>query len=123
MRVWIIGDKRYGDSGEEQWEVEWQTKHPEYDSMPQAERECFDPAWHPFHCKTFPIAPASNRTEQEVNREKAKAAAIEYARKVADESFWGVADVTLQQLDQVESRSYDWKNVRSESVEGIDACA
>lgn len=108
MRCWIISDKRWGDSNEERYEVEWQTKHPKYDALPEPERSNFDLADHPFHCREFTIEPRSSVAERRAAREEARTRAVAYAKSVAAESFFGVATVTRQVLEHIDGDAFEW---------------
>ena len=105
MRCWIMSDKRWGDSSEERYEVEWQTKHPTYDDLSAQEKDCFDPARHPFHTEGFRI---NKRVIEEPARREAHAAALVFAKKVAADSFFGCATVTRQILEHIDDDAFDW---------------
>lgn len=96
MRCWIMSSKRWGDTADERWLVEWQVKHPEYDTMSTDERDDFDPGCHP-----------TRRREFKVNE---RDAAVAFARTVLAESFFGVVDVTKQSLEHVDRDVYDWED-------------
>jgi formylglycine-generating enzyme required for sulfatase activity len=94
MRVWIASDKRWGESTETRWVVEWQTTDPKYAAMTEDERMDYDPFSHPWHFRSFGA--------------RGKGLAIAYAQRVAPATFWGVCDVHREHLEQLSGDVWNW---------------
>lgn len=86
MRVWIIGDKRYGDSNESHWVAEIC-----HDPTPNADPD--ESVW--------------DRVEHRGRRCKTREEAIAVARKLKS-NVLNAAQVYKRTLEQVDGKVYDW---------------